>query len=422
MSYRLEKIDNGATILLVPQPTALSVSVMVVVNAGSKNESEENSGISHFLEHMGFKGTKNRPTSFALSSELDALGAGYNAFTGHDATAYYVTTIPEKAEQAIDILADMYINSTLPEEEIAKERGVIIEEIKMYEDEPRSLVWDVFAKNTYTGSAAGRLTIGERETVSAITRDDLCQYRSRHYSALATTIVVVGCFVEEKIKSLIVEKFASLPKGETASFEKLKLIADGPKVCLAERPIDQSHFVLGFKTVDLADDQLPQLTLLSRILGGGMSSRLFQRVREDLGAAYYVGAGQNAHLDHGFLAIYAGVDAKRLSEVVEVISEEIVKLKQEPIDLEELNRAKDCLVGNLFLHLETPSEQTYFYGEQSLIGKEILSPQQYADKIRSITAEELKVIANEIFCLDRLSLAIVGPACSIDEIRSKLKV
>ncbi|MCX5656619.1 MAG: pitrilysin family protein, partial [Candidatus Omnitrophica bacterium] len=181
MTYRLTKLANGARILTVPQPTALSFSVMALADAGAKNEDEKNSGISHFLEHMGFKGTERRPKQIDLSSELDALGASFNAFTGHDSTAYYVTVVPDKAERAVDLLSDMYLHSIFPEEEIGKEQGVIIEEIKLYEDKPSSFVWDVFSKLAYDGTPAGRLVIGERETVSALTRDDLLAYRAKHY-------------------------------------------------------------------------------------------------------------------------------------------------------------------------------------------------------------------------------------------------
>jgi predicted Zn-dependent peptidase len=422
MIYRQTKLANGATILTVPQPEALSFSVMALANAGAKNEDIKNSGISHFLEHMGFKGTIRRPKQIDLSSELDALGASFNAFTSHDSTAYYITVVPDKAEKAVDILADMYLNSILPEEEINKERGVIIEEIKLYEDQPSSFVWDVFSKLAYDGTAAGRLTIGERETVSAITREDLVAYRAKHYLAESTTIIAVGNFVEEAMIKLLSEKFLALPAGEKNICEAVIENQAESRVKLTERPIEQSHLVLGFKSVNLFDDKVYPLTVLASILGGGMSSRLFQKVRSELGAAYYVGATQSSALDHGFLAVYAGVDASKLNLAIEAIVGEIKKIKAEPISEQELNRVKDHLVGNLFLGLETPSDQTYFYGEQTLVGKEILSPKQYAEKICAVTALELKTLANEVFQSDRLNLAIVGPKCLLDEIKGLLKV
>jgi len=421
MSYRLTKLANGLRILTVPQPEALSVSVMVLVSAGAKNEDDKNSGISHFLEHMGFKGTVSRPKSIDLSSEFDALGASFNAFTSHDSTAYYVTVVSDKVGKAVDLLSDMYLHPLYPEEEIKKERGVIIEEIKMYEDKPASLVWDVFAKLAYAGTPAGRLTLGERSTVSALTREDLVAYRTKHYSASETMVIVVGNFAEEQMIKLIDEKFSSLPMGEKITAQIIAENQTQPRLKLVPRPIEQSHLVLGFKSVSLFDDKVYPLAVLASVLGGGMSSRLFQKVREDLGLAYYVGADQNSSLDHGFWAISAGVESSKLNFALEAVMTEIKKIKTEIISLEELNRVQDHLVGNLFLALERPADQTYFYGEQLLGHKEILTPQQLAEKIRAVTVEEIMALANEIFQPNRLSLAIVGPDCSLSEIGGIIK-
>ena len=422
MSYRLTKLANGATILTVPQPESLSVSIMALADAGAKNEDKKISGISHFLEHMGFKGTNSRPSSLDLSSELDALGASYNAFTSHNATAYYITVVPDKAETAVDLLSDIYLHSIYPSAEMNKERGGIIEEIKLYEDQPHSFVWDVFSKLAYAGTRAGQLVIGERATVSAITREDLVAYRMKHYLAEATTIIAVGNFTEEEMIKLLSAKFSSLSSGEKKICPVVEETQTEPRIELAKRPIEQSHLVLGFKSANLFDDKIYSLIVLAGILGGGMSSRLFQKVREELGAAYYIGASQNSNLDHGFLAIYSGVDAPRLKIVISAIMAEIKKIKTEIIPARELTRVKDHLIGNLFLGLETPSNQTYFYGEQILAGKEILSPRQYAQKIKAITAEELNDLANEVFQPNRLNLAMVGPDCSLAEIKRLLSV
>ncbi len=417
MSYRLTKLANGATLLTVPQPGALSVSVMALVDAGAKDEDAKTSGISHFLEHMGFKGTTKRPSSMILSSELEALGASYNAFTGHDATAYYVTVIPEKADEAVDLLSDLYLNPLCVPEEVKKEKGVIIEEIKLYEDNPTAFVWDVFSQLAYAGTPAGQLIIGKRETVSSFSREDILSYRTKHYLAGATTIIAVGNFAEEKMITALSEKFGNLSAGEKEICPPVQELQAEPRIELVKRPIEQSHFVLGFKSANLFDAKLYPLTVLACVLGGGMSSRLFQKVREELGAAYYLRSEQESHLDHGFLAVSAGVDSGRFPLALEATIGELKKIKEGLVSEEELNRVKDYLIGRLFLSLETPSEQTYFYGKQALLRREILSPEQQADKIRAVTASEIQVLAQEVFCLNRLNLAIVGPDCSIDEIR-----
>ncbi len=409
MNNRLTKFPNGLRLLTVPQAEALSFSLLVLVSAGAKNEDKSQSGISHFLEHLGFKGTTNRPSSLELASEFDILGANKNACTSHDFTGYYVTAIPEKAERATELLADLYLNPLYPEEEIKKEKGVVLEEIKMYEDKPSSLVWDVFSGLAYGDTPAGRTVLGERETVKNLTREDLLAFRKKYYLASGTIIVAVGNFDEVKMIESIGEKFAKFNGGASHPWPPMIDEQAEARSKLIVRPINQSHLVLGFKTVNSFSDKNFGLTVLSAVLGGGMSSRLFQKVREDLGAAYYIGATQDSHVDHGFFSVYGGVDSGRIKEVLEAILVEINKLKNELVSETELSRVKDGLIGSLFLGLETPSDQTFFYGEQALLEKEILNPKEYAEKIRQITAEDLRDLAQEFFCNKGLNLAVIGP-------------
>jgi len=410
MSYRQTKFENGVKLTTVPQTEALSASILFLVDAGAKNEEKSSSGLSHFLEHMAFKGTKACPSSFALTSRFDALGANYNAFTGYDFTGYYVTVVPDKAEEAASLLADLYLNPLYPTEEIDKEKGVVLEEIKMYEDKPASLVWDVYATAAYGDHPAGRPVLGVPGTVSAFSRDDLAGYRKKHYLASATTIAVVGNFDEDKLTELLRGKFFAFNGGSPHPWPKLIGSQVGPNLSLVSRPIKQTHLVLGFQSATLFDDdELDGLNILAAVLGGGMSSRLFQRVREELGAAYYVGANQNSHVDHGFLTVYAGVDAGRTQEVLSVLVAELRRLKNEAIPAEELNKVKDGFIGNLFLGLETPSDQSFFYGEQVILGRPVLDPLAYAEKIRAVDAASIKRLAEKIFVANRATLALVGP-------------
>jgi len=408
--YRQIEFANGVKLVTVPQTEALSVSLLVLVDAGAKNEEPAASGFAHFLEHMAFKGTVNYPSSFALTSEFDALGASYNAFTGYDFTCYSVTVIPEQAPRAAALLADLYLHPLYPAEEIEKEKGVVLEEIKMYEDKPSSLVWDAWAETAYGQTPAGRSVLGSPATVATFTRDDLLAYRRKHYLAKATTIVAVGRFDEVKLTELLREQFAAFNGGAGHPWPEWRDDQIAANFRLTVRPIKQTHLVLGFKSATLFDDdELDGLNVLAAILGGGMSSRLFQKVREELGAAYYVGASQNAHVDHGFLAIYAGVDAERTAEVLVAVAAELRRLKTEPVGAAELARVKDGFIGNLFLGLETPSDQTFFYGEQIILGKPALDPLAYAEKIRAVDATTIKRLAEKIFVADRSTLALVGP-------------
>lgn len=415
-------LTNGIRVILLPRPDSLSVSFLILTNAGAKNELDQEAGLAHFIEHMGFKGTPKRPNAKIIASEFDSLGATYNAFTGYDFTSYYVTAVPDKTVQVIDLLADIYLNPIYDEAEMEKEKGVVMEEFKSYEDKPASFVWDVFLGATYGDTPQGRTTLGKKETVAGFKRSDLMNFRRRHYLTDSTVLVVSGRFEEEKVKAQLEKLFVPLPSGRDVRPLFKEPAQSQPKVAIATRPIEQSHIVMGFRGFDIYDPRYFRLSVLSNILGGSTSSRLWQRVREELGAAYYVGTSGSNRTNFGYFALYAGTDSRKDKQIVGVMAEECRRLKNSLVTDEELIRAKNHLIGNLYLGLETSFDLGYFFGGQEIYRREILSPGEFAAKINAVSADDVRSLAQDLFKPTSLNLAAVGPNQSKDDYLRELVI
>ena len=401
-------LKNGMRIILAPQKDSLSTTVQVFVSAGSKYENKKNNGISHFLEHMCFKGTKKRPTAFDIASELDGMGASYNASTGHEATTYFVKARGENTDQVLDVVSDMYLNQVFDISEIEKEKGVIIEEINMIEDDPRRKIWDIYLELLYGDQPAGWDIAGTKETIRNMKREDFVNYHNEHYVASATVVVVAGNFKEKEIIEKIEKYFAGISISEKAQKEKIIEKQKKSELILGYKETDQTHLVLGVRTFSAFDERRYALDLLSDILGGGMSSRLFQRIREEMGAAYYVYAGSDFYSDHGYLAIPAGIDNNRVEEVVSAIIEEIKKIRDEKISKDELERVKERFLGLITIGLETSNRLTGFYGGQEIETGKILTPEELIKKVQAVTIEDIQNVAKEIFQNNKLNLALIG--------------
>lgn len=408
--------------MTIPKDDSLSVNISILVDAGAKNEISEKAGLAHFLEHMAFKGTNKRPTALQVNSEFDSLGADYNAYTSHDYTVYYLTVIPDYISSAFDLLVDIYKNPNYDSVEIEKEKGVVKEEIKLYEDKPSSLVWEVFTKLMYGDTTAGRPILGSYESVGSLNREDFLVFHKNFYSAENTLVVVSGKIEENKIISMAEEKFINWPSGKN-NLNKLSLIEQTePKINLFFKDLDQSHLVLGFHSFDTYDERVFVLLVLSGILGGVSSSRLVQKIREEMGVAYYVGSSQNSYRDHGHFTLYAGVSAERTGEVVDIMLEECRRLKNQLVGVEEIERVKASLVGRFLLGLETASDLSSFYGIQEILRKKIMNPEEIVAKIRAVEPVDVQNLAKEIFLPNKLSLAIVGPVDNSAEFLLKLSV
>lgn len=402
-------LNNGLRIITIPKKDSLAVTVLVLVEAGSKYEKKEINGISHFLEHMCFKGTKKRPKAIDISSELDSIGANYNAFTGQEYTGYYAKARPENFSQILDVVSDIYLNQVFSPKEINKERGVIIEEINMYEDLPMRRVQELFTRLLYGDQPAGWNIAGEKEVIKKLKQDDFLKYRKEHYLAQSTIVVVAGKIDEKKAVKEIKDVFIKIKTGNKTSKEKVKEEQDKPQVLLKHKKTDQTHLILGVRAFDIFDKRKYALDVLADILGGGMSSRLFQKIREEMGVAYYVRAEADLLTDHGFLAASAGIDNTKTDEVIKAILGEFKKLSQKLVGIKELQRAKDHLIGHLMLRLETSDALAGFFGGQEIIAKKIITPSELAKKIQAVTAEEIQAVAKDIFQNNKLNLALIGP-------------
>lgn len=409
MKFSKKVLGNGLRVITVPMKDNPTVTVLVLVEAGSKYETKRVNGISHFLEHMCFKGTLKRPKAIDISKELDSLGSQYNAFTSSEYTGYYAKSDARHFTQIFDIVSDVYLNSTFPEVEMQKEKGVIIEEINMYEDMPQKHVQDLMMQLLYGDTPAGWNVAGEKKNILEMKRADFVKYKKEHYVPKATVLVVAGKVTEREVMHRAKKVFGNLKNTQKTGKIRVKERQAKPKALIKFKNTDQTHFVLSFRTYDLKSPHNAILSVLGGVLGGGMSSRLFQKLREDMGVGYYVRAYNDAYTDHGFFQISAGVDNKRIDEVLRAVLEECRILKNFTVGEDELNKVKEYLIGNMKLGLESSDDIANFYGGQELLKREIKSAKEKAEVIRKVTAHQIQTLAKNIFKNGGLNLALIGP-------------
>ena len=408
MNFKKTILKNGLTILTVPMKGAPSVTVLVMVSAGSKYETKKINGLSHFLEHMCFKGTEKRPKASMISYELDSIGSQHNAFTSQEFTGYYAKAHPKYLYKILDVVSDLYLNPIFDPKEIEKEKGVIIEEINMYEDMPNRDVHDVFMQVLYGDQPAGWKIVGPIENIKKITKKDFIDYRRKHYVAAGTKIIVAGHFQESRINEKVRKLFSKIPTSSKGSKIRIKEIQSKPQVKIKDKKTDQTHLVLGTRTFGAKDKRNIALEVLNVILGRGMSSRLFHKLREEMGVGYYIHSSLDEYSDHGYLAVSCGVDKNRVEEVVRAILSEMRKLKDEFVPEKELQKAKDYLLGNMYLGLESSDALAEFYAVQEILRGQVITPTEFSEKIQKVTAEEVKKVAEQIMLDEKLNMAIVG--------------
>lgn len=409
MKPKIKKLPNGLQLLLVPMKEQRTTTVLVLVETGSKYETKETNGLAHFLEHMCFKGTTRRPNSQIISNELDSLGAEYNAFTSQEYTGYYAKVAAKQFPKALDLVADIYCDPLFNEEEIEREKGVIADEINMYEDMPMRKVGDLFMEVLYDDQPAGWNVAGKKETIHTFTKKDFLEYRKSHYVPEATTVIVSGNFDAKKVEQLIKQKFNGFLTGKKKGKRKVNDKQDAPHLLLQYKESDQTHLILGVRSFPIKHKYNPTLVVMSAVLGGGMSSRLFQKIRNELGLGYYVHASNDAYTDHGVFAAAAGVDNSRINEVIPVLLKEFAKLREELVPDEELQKVKDMIAGRLVLGLESSDEMGQFYGFQQILKGEMLTPEEVIKKMNAVSAKDIRALAKKIFVPQHLNLAMIGP-------------
>lgn len=410
MNYKKTTLPNGLRVLTIPMPSFESATVLVMVSAGSRYENRKNSGISHFLEHMAFKGTHKRPTALEISTLVDGIGGESNAFTGKETTGYYIKSASTHVELSMDVLSDMLTNSLFDKIEIDKERGVINEEINLYEDTPVRKIGDIYERLLYGDTPMGWDIAGFKDVIKNVQREDFIAYMDSLYSASNMTVVVAGGITSEKVEELAGKYFGHMKSFDTLRYEKVVVHQKKPQVMIKEKKTEQVHIALGVPTVSLDSEERYPLSVLSAILGGGMSSRLFHEVREKRGLAYYVRTSSDHYQDAGTLVSTAGIDPKRIDDAISVILQEYDTIAdpKNRISGSELSKAKEFLKGHLVLELEDSRSVAVYYAAQELLEKKIENPDEVLNKIDAITAEDVERVAQKYFDRKKLNLAIIG--------------
>jgi len=357
------------------------------------------------------QGTKNRPTSLDITKELDGVGADFNAFTAKDHTGYYVRVNHEELELALDVVSDMLFNSLFSSAELEKERGVIIEEINMYEDNPLLMINNVFDETVFKGNPLAKLVSGIKENIRSMSRAQIVRYFQANYLTDKVIVAIGGKFPQERIKKLISSSFniSSPPKLVHSSFKKFVVHQTRPRVNLRTKETEQVHLALGYPAYKMTDPRIYPLSLLAVILGGNMSSRLFLEIREKLGLAYYIRIMVDVYQDTGTFTVYAGLDKKKIDLAIKTILGELKKATNSPVMSEELHRAKEFIKGKLILTLEDSAQRVQWLCTQQLLKGHIETLEEQIKKIEKVTTLEIQKVAKEIIKNSRINLGIIGP-------------
>ena len=398
-------LPNGLRIVGERLPYLRSASVGAWMHVGSMFETPEESGLSHFLEHMVFKGTEKR-TARQIAEEMDAVGGQLNAFTGRDCTCFYAKVIDENLELAVDILADLVINATMDEAELEKERGVILEEIAMDEDSPEDLVHDLLQSAQFGAQSPGQPILGPAEQIAAYTRDDLLAFRKKHYAPRETVIALAGSYDPDKVLRWVTKYFGGwendIPPVETPDWQVLAGVT-----ALREKDSEQMHICLGFPGAAYATDRVYPLAVANNILGGAMSSRLFQRIREELGLAYSVYSYPNTYKGVGTFGLYAGVSPKNAELVLREIRAELQKFVDEGITEKEFRDSITQLRAGYLMGLESPGARMQGLGRSTLLRGKPLSHEATLQAIEAVTMDKVMEVAREVLT-QAPCIAIVG--------------
>lgn len=409
MHYKKHTLKNGLRIILAPMEENETVTVLVMTGVGSRYETRKENGLAHFLEHMFFKGTEKRPTALDISKELDSVGAEYNAYTGKDRTAYYAKVEAHHWETALDVVSDIFMNAKIEQEEIDRERGAILQEINMYEDTPTRQIGSLWERHLYGDTPLGWEIIGPKSNIKTFQRKDFMKYLARGYVAENVVVGVAGNIDPKKIKREIEKRFAHIRTGKKPSFKKNTVKQTKPEVFVQEKKTDQTHMLLGVRAYDMSHKDRYVLSVLSVILGGGMSSRLFMSVRERRGLAYHVSTEVDSYHETGYLATYAGVEHENLEQTIKVILEEYQKIATELVEASELKKAKEYIKGKMAMGLEGSDDVVEYLVTQETIRGEIVLPKEKAKLIDKVTAADVLRVAKDIFQNKKLNLAVIGP-------------
>ena len=408
-TFNLECLPNGLRILTAPMDSAQSVTCAIMLAAGSRYETAETNGIAHFAEHMFFKGTERRPSARDISKEIDAIGGEFNAFTGKEYTGYYVKCAAESRDVALDVLVDMLRHSKFEPDEIEREKGVIIEEMNMYYDTPRDFISGVYEDLLYGDQPLGWDIIGRKETIRGATSDSFRSYVGHWYKP-SRMVVGVGGKIGDGLHERVAELLGDYPEAETGEPEPVRLSVNGDaRVKVHTKASDQAHICLGVHSYPLEHPDRYVLQVLSTILGGGMSSRLFTEVRERRGLAYYVYGLNHSYTDAGTLYAQAGVDINRIDDAVSTIAAELRAIAAEAVPQDELEKAKSFAKGRFVLQLETSQGLIMFGLRREVLESRTPDPEEVLAELDKVTAEDVQRVAGDVIATRGPNLAVIGP-------------
>ncbi len=409
MKYQKITLKNGLRIVLAPMQDTDTATVLVMTGVGSRYETRKENGLAHFLEHMFFKGTKKRPTALDISKELDGLGAEYNAFTGEEYTGYYAKVASKHWMTALDVVSDLFLNAKMEQEEIDRERGAIIQELSMYEDMPMRRVQEFFKTLLYGDTPLGWDIGGPKSNIKLFQRKDFIKFLERAYIAENIVVGVAGKIDPKMVKQAIEKIFKDVRVGKKPVAKKAVDKQSVPQVFLHNKKVDQTQLVVGVRAFDMFHKDKAVLSVLTAILGGGMSSRMFMEVRERRGLAYSIRTSTDLFLDAGYLATQAGVEHGNLEKALKVILGEYKKITEELVGKEELKKAKESIKGRTALGLEGSDDVVEYLVGQEILQNQIITPKDKLRAIDKVTAEDVLRVAKMIFTEKRLNLAVISP-------------
>ncbi len=422
LEYKFYTLNSGLRLVCIPMPSTMTATVLVLVGTGSKYETKDINGISHFLEHMMFKGTTKRPDKLQIARELEGIGANFNAFTGKEYTGYYAKASASKLDIISDVVFDIFLNSRLAAEDIDIERGVIIEEINMYQDLPQRYVGELYEKLLYGDQPAGWEIAGEKNIIKSLKREQFVNYFNSHYVSSNTVVVVAGNINPDEFRKKTEGYFKNIRRADKVAKLPVVESQSSPQALVHYKKTDQSHFIIGFRGYNMFNEKRYAADVLALVLGGGMSSRLFQEVRDKRGLAYYVNASQDNYTDSGIFAASAGVNNDKADEAIKVIMDEFAKIKDAGITSKELQHAKDQIEGSLAISLENSKSVAQTYAWPVLFENKVLTPEEELAKIKKVTLSDIMEVSSDIFTEKKINLALIGPFKRDENFKSLLRI
>ncbi|MCX7951793.1 MAG: insulinase family protein [Clostridiales bacterium] len=416
--YKVNNLKNGIRVVTEYIPYVNSISLGIWVKSGSRYENLDNNGISHFIEHMMFKGTKNR-TAKILAEEIESLGGQINAFTSKEATCYYVKMIDEHIDVALDVLLDMLLNSNMSEDDIEKEKGVIKEEINMYEDSPEDLVGDLLSKSTWDGDTLSYSILGTHETINKMSREKILDYMKHTYTQNNIVIAIAGNFKEDSIVKKIESYFdnSTLNPNFDLNISKPEIKND---IIIKQKDIEQVHIGLSLKGIELGNEEIYTLSAINSYFGGGTSSRLFQRLREENGLVYTVYSFPSSYMNCGSFNIYFALNEHNVEKAVKLLREEIETLYKHGMNKDQMKKAKEQLKGSYILGLESVASRMFSVGKSVLLQNKVYEPTEVLNKIDNITENDFRKVIDKVFLSGIQSVAAVGKNINENTLRQQI--